>query len=195
MKYTAVVVDDEKLARQRLRKLLSAYPDITFVGEAAAGAAAVRLIDQKRPNLVFMDVQLPDFDGFEVLRRLSHSPLVIFTTAYNQYALQAFEAAGIDYLLKPIEPETLERSIARVTRLTQSQQQPTDLERRLERLLDTWGQLTASPQYLQRIAVRVGERILLIEVRSVTHFYAKDKYVFLETVGGKEYLVDETLAE
>src|SRR6185503_16351423 len=134
---------------------------------------------------------LPEFGGFEVLKRCSAAPLVIFTTGHDQYALQAFEAAGIDYLLKPIEPETLARALGRLERLSGNRG---ELDRQFAEFLKHW-KPPAEPRYIHKMAVRLGERAVLIELREVTYFEAKDKYVFMHTFAGKEYIVEHTIAE
>jgi two-component system, LytTR family, response regulator len=190
LSHRALLIEDEELSRRRLRRLLEAHPEVEIVGEAASGAEAVAQISQHRPDFVFLDIDLPEFDGFEVLRRSTPPPLVIFTTGHDQYALRAFEAAGLDYLLKPIEPETLNRALGKLERLVGSHE---EFERRFSELLKLWK--PPPPRYAQKMAVRLGERALLIELREVTHFEAKDKYVFMYTCGGKEYIVDHTIAE
>jgi len=189
----AIVVDDEPLARKRLRKLLEQHAEVEVLAEAASGEDAVAAIDEHRPALVFLDIELPDFNGFEVLRRLEHRPQVIFTTGYDRYAVQAFEAAGIDYLLKPIEPEKLARAVGKVENLRDRSED--DFEQRVEALLRSWHIQPAAKLYVERIAVRLGERILLIDVKNVTHFFAREKYVFARTIAGKEHIVSQTIAE
>ena len=191
----SVIVDDEELARTRLRKLLEEHDDVEVMGEAGSGGEAVQAIDSHRPDLVFLDIEMPDFDGFEVLRRLTHKPAVIFTTGYDRYAVKAFEAAGIDYLLKPIEPEQLARAVQKVPRVRDAGANGDDFEKRVEALLRSWRIHPSPKTFLQRIAVRLGERILLIDVQDITHFYAHDKYVFGRTAGGKEYTLSQTIAE
>lgn len=110
----ALLVDDERLARQELRRLLAAHPDVAIVGEAADAEAAEALIAALRPDLLFLDVQMPGGSGFDLLERLDAAPLVLFTTAYDRYALQAFEVNALDYLLKPVEPARLAAALARV---------------------------------------------------------------------------------
>ncbi|MGZ5440793.1 MAG: LytR/AlgR family response regulator transcription factor [Thermoanaerobaculia bacterium] len=188
----SIIVDDEPLARTRLRKLLAEHPDVEVVDEAGSGGEAVDAIDEHRPELVFLDIEMPDFNGFEVLRRLRHRPSVIFTTGYDQYAMRAFEAAGIDYLLKPIEAEHLARALGRMPR---ARGVDDDFERRVEALLRSWHIQPASKAYIERIAVRLGERILLVDVKNITHFYAREKYVFARTTAGKEHIISQTIAE
>jgi two-component system LytT family response regulator len=187
------VIDDEAHARTRIRKLLESHPEIEVVREIASGVEAVEAIESEHPELIFLDIQLPDLDGFHVLQRLTRPPCVIFTTAFNQYALQAFEAAGIDYLMKPIEAPQLERAIGRFHQIRNSPDSDAFSER-VGALLRSW-QIQPARRYMERIAVPLGERILLISVRDISHFFAKDKYVFLHTITGKEYIVGNTIAE
>lgn len=193
MTYRTVLVDDEPPARKRLTRLLQAHAEVAVVGEAATGEEAVACLRAERPDLVFLDIHLPEYDGFEVLRRLEDPPLTIFTTGHDRYALRAFQAASIDYLLKPVEAETLARALQKLNRLTRASRG--DLEQRLQEFLNRFPVPQAPPEYLQKMAVRVGERALLIEMADVSHFEAKDKYVFLHTLAGKEYIVEQTVAE
>ena len=126
MTLRSVVIDDEPHARGRLRQLLEEHPAVEVVSEGGRGEEAVSAIDGLQPDLIFLDIELPDFDAFEVLRRVKHHPAVIFTTGFNQYAVQAFQAAGTDYLLKPIEPEHLRRAIERVQKMRGTQAAATD---------------------------------------------------------------------
>jgi two-component system LytT family response regulator len=191
MSYRALIVDDEELARLRLRQLLDDHAEVEPVGEAASGPEAVDAIAEHRPDILFLDIDLPEFDGFEVLKRSTPVPFVIFTTGHDQYALQAFEAAGIDYLLKPVESETLRRALSRLGPRGGAQDH---FDRQVRELLKHW-RPGAEPRHRQRMAVRLGERTVLVELREVTHFAAKDKYVFMHTAGGKEYIVAYTIAE
>jgi two-component system LytT family response regulator len=123
MAIRALIVDDEALARERVRTLLAAEREVTIVGECSGGREAVEAIVQQRPDVVFLDVQMPDLNGFEVLDAVAPEwlPAVVFVTAYDEYALQAFEAHAIDYVLKPIEPERFRKALKRAT-----SQQPID---------------------------------------------------------------------
>ncbi len=192
MSLRAAIVEDEELARRRLAKLLLRHPEVTLVGEAQSCPEALELVEAQRPDLLFLDIQLEGCTGFELLAQLPEPPLVIFTTSHDEYALQAFAAEGLDYLLKPVEAEDLERALRKLARLTRP---PTgDLEKRLQRLLERAerGAAGAAPQ---RIPVKLGERTLLIDLAQVTHFSAKDKYVFVHTLGGKEYIVEPSIGE
>src|SRR5678816_2679450 len=113
MSTTCIIVDDEKLARDLLREYLENFPDIDLVGECEQGTDAVEKIDSLKPDIVFLDVQMPGMTGFDVLEDIEHEPYVIFTTAYDQYAIKAFEKNAVDYLLKPIDQERFQLSLNR----------------------------------------------------------------------------------
>lgn len=118
----AILVDDERLARKELLKLLEAHPAIEVVGEAANAEEALRLINESNPDLLFLDIQMPDKTGFQLLEELDSVPMVIFTTAYDEFALKAFEVNALDYLLKPIQPERLADAITKVMEKERSRQ-------------------------------------------------------------------------
>jgi len=191
MTYKVLLVDDEPLARKRLGRLLEPHADVQVVGEAASVEEARDLVERLAPNLLLLDIELGDGTAFDLVRGVADPPAVVFVTGHDQYALQAFAAAGIDYLLKPVESGDRDRALRRVRRVAG----PTavELERRLQALLDRYQR--GDSEYLQKIAVRLGERTLLVDLTQVTHFSAKDKYVFLYTVAGKEQIVDQTIVE
>jgi two-component system LytT family response regulator len=188
MTIRAVIVDDEPLARKRLRRLLEAYPTVVIVGEAADGSAACRLIEAETPDLVFLDVQMPGASGFDVLSRLRVRPRVIFITAHDEFAVRAFEEQAIDYLLKPVEPRRLERALARIREDTTS---PSSASEQIERLLQAVER--ASPT-VRRIPVRKGAKVTLVEPTAIIFCRAEDKYAVLYTAEG-EHIVDRTLDE
>ena len=113
MNTTCLIVDDEKLARDLLREYLEGYPEITIVGECAKGSDAVEQINKLKPDILFLDVQMPGMNGFDVLDEIDHEPYVIFTTAYDQYAIKAFEKNAVDYLLKPLDEERFRSAVNR----------------------------------------------------------------------------------
>ena len=152
----ALIVDDERLARAELRRLLSAHPEIEIVGEARNGEEALRVIAETEPDLLFLDIQMPGENGFELLERLERAPLVIFTTAYDEYALKAFEVNAIDYLLKPIAPERLAAALERVER-----------------------RRPAAIPGSQQIFVRDGERCWFVRLDDVALFESEGNYTRL----------------
>jgi len=189
----AFLIDDEPLAIKRLTRLLEETGRVEIAGSSTNPEQAVPDILRLRPEVLFLDIQMPAMTGFELLEKLGRAqPLVVFTTAYDQYALQAFRVNSIDYLLKPVEPDQLARSLDRIERMLRGSETQGDLTSVLNQvraLLDH-----RAPEYLVRVACRSGDRIEFVEVAQVTHFYAKDKLTFACT-REKEYGLDLTIAE
>jgi two-component system, LytTR family, response regulator len=181
-----LVVDDEALARQVLREYLEALPDVEVLGECANGFEAVKAIAERSPDLVFLDVQMPKLDGFEVLELAGRATPVIFVTAYDEFAVRAFDIHAIDYLLKPISPErvgeALDRARARLGRPTEVV--PIAAVRAASR--------ASVP--LERILVRDGTRVHVIDLDDLDFVQAQDDYVCFHA-GGKEFLKEQPLAE
>jgi two-component system LytT family response regulator len=190
------LVDDEPLAIERLSRLLAAHSGITIAGSATDPAAALEFLSQNTVDVVFLDIQMPGMNGFELLSRLSEQPLVIFTTAYDQYALQAFEVNSIDYLLKPVEPEQLARALQKAERLRAGAKPDWMRHPDLHSFLAELAAAVRGPQsdYPERVASRVGEKVSFIELNTVTHFFARDKLTYA-AVGGRNHCVDETITE
>lgn len=182
----ALLVDDEPLARTRLRRLLDAHPDVEIVGEAGDGATAVALIATVAPDVVFLDVQMPGMSGFDVLAALRERPHVIFVTAYDEFAVRAFEEEALDYLLKPVEPARLARALARVSDGNRAE---SESGARLDRVLLALSRVGAPPT---RVVARQGARVSLIEPSSIIFCRAEDKYAVLYTVSG-EHIVDRSI--
>lgn len=194
----AFLVDDEPLALERLQRLLAAFPEIQITGTATDPAAAVTALNDStmQPvDVLFLDIQMPGMNGFELLARLAAQPFVIFTTAYDQHALRAFETNAIDYLLKPIDAEHLERAIHKLGRLRPVAKPEWQRNPALPELLK---ELTASLReghaaYPSRIASRTGERISFLPLDDVTHFIAQDKLTFAVS-NGRRHCIDQTIA-
>jgi two-component system LytT family response regulator len=184
----AFLVDDEQPAITRLRRLLDATRRVTVVGSATDPVAALDYLRAQAVDVLFLDIQMPGLTGFELLDQLETQPLVIFTTAFDRYALNAFEANSIDYLLKPIEAERLDRALDKAERLSASS--PADV-RALARELAA--QL-APGRKLERVASRVGERTTILDVARISHFMSRDKLTFA-VVNGREHVVEFTLSE
>lgn len=192
----ALVVEDEPLARQTIRDFLAGEDWLELVGEAADGLSAVRLIDELRPDLVFMDVQMPGLTGLQVLERARHDPAVIFTTAHDSYAVPAFELEALDYLLKPFGRERFRRAIERVRRHS--------LEAQTERsnvavtnappVRERLAAALAARAPLARLFVRERGRVVPLRAADITRLAAEDDYVSVHA-GGKSYLVHLTLNE
>jgi len=181
------VVDDERLAIERLVRLLEATRRVTIAGSSTDPVAALEFLRAHDVDVLFLDIQMPGLTGFELLERLERQPLVIFTTAFDRYALNAFEANSIDYLLKPIEAERLERALDKAARLSEPRPDIRALARELAAHL-------APGRRLERIASRVGERTTVLDVARITHFVSRDKLTFAVS-DGREHVVDFTLAE
>ena len=186
----AVIVDDEPLAREGVRLHLEAESDIEVVGEAGTGEEAVTLIETLRPDLLFLDVQMPGLDGFGVLDAVGpvHMPVTIFTTAYDEFALRAFDAHAIDYILKPYDAQRFHSATERA-RMQLTGRRKAHIDDRLDSLLD---ELRSRNQYLERLVVRSGGRILILRVAEIDWIEAASNYVRLHA-GGREYLLRETM--
>jgi len=184
----AYVVDDERLAVERLTRLLVATGRVEIAGAETDPEAALAFLQAHRVDVLFLDIQMPGLTGFELLARLERDVAVVFTTAYDRYAIEAFGVNSLDYLLKPIEPERLERALDKVERF--AGQAPPDV-RTLARELAA--QL-APNRRLERVASRVGERTTVLDVARISHFASKDKLTFA-VVNGHEHVIDHTLSE
>ncbi len=187
MKYRCVLVENEEGSLRRLKRLLAAFPeDIEVIGEAMDGPTAVEAVRALRPDLLFLDIGLPGFNGFQVLERLDIQPAVIFTTGYDQHALRAFQAHAVDYLVKPIDRQGIEHAL---TKLRSMGFNHAHFARALERLLEASGS-----RYLTRIGCKVGDRTILVKTGEVLYFRSDNKYTALHTVN-TEYLIDTPLVE
>jgi two-component system LytT family response regulator len=193
MSLRAYLVDDEPLALARLRRLLERTGRVVVTGSATDPEAAVVALTETPPDVCFLDIQMPRLSGFEVLGRLPRPPIVIFTTAYDQYALQAFGVNAVDYLLKPIELGPLNDALSRVERLRGAARlAPADLQAVVRQLAEALRD--AKPEYPDRIASRLGERLLFLDLSRVTHFQAEDKLTFAISEG-KAYCVDHGMGQ
>ena len=190
MPIRAAIVDDEPLARRRIRHLLMEAPDVDVVAECANGKDAIESLEESPPDVLFLDIQMPEIDGFDVLQAIGvgRVPAVIFVTAYDQFALRAFEAHALDYLLKPFDDErfgaALERARERIR-----QQQGSDLDRRLQALLEN---VRADHGYLRRLIVPSGHRSIFVRTEHIDWIEAERNYIRLH-VGGRAYLLRENL--
>jgi two-component system LytT family response regulator len=190
--YRTLIVDDEELARLRMRKLLEPFSDkIEIVGEAQDGLTALEKIRTIKPDLVFLDIQMPGMTGLEVVSQLKDGeiPWIVFATAFDEFAIKAFEESAIDYLLKPIEADRLKASIAKIDRIS-AKTSPALLET-VRKLMESQ---SPSQKYLQRIQVKIGDRTLLLNVDQTIRFEAEDKYTTVHTDESK-YVIDTPLVE
>lgn len=187
MPLRALIVDDEDLARQRIRHLLLKEPDVEVVGECAHGVEAVRAIEALAPDLVFLDIQMPELDGFGVVEAVGadHMPATLFVTAYDQHALRAFEVHALDYLLKPFDPERFRAALDRARRWCATGGRP-DLSGLLEGL-------RKERPWLDRVLVRQGDRHVLLRCGNIQWIEAEDNYVRLH-VEGTSFLLRQTMA-
>jgi two-component system LytT family response regulator len=183
----AFVVDDERLAVQRLVRLLEATGRVEIAGTATDPEDALAFLASRRVDVLFLDIQMPGLTGFQVLERLQRDVPVVFTTAYDRYALNAFEVNSLDYLLKPIEADRLARTLDKLERFTASAPDVRALARQLAT------ELSPAPR-LERLASRVGERTTILDVARISHLFAQDKLTFA-AAGGRDHVIDFTLAD
>lgn len=189
LQYKAIVIDDEPAARRLMKNLLQEYAEtITVIAEAGNGREAIEKIEKLDPDLIFLDIQMPDLTGFEVIEKLSRNPNIIFTTAYEQYAIKAFETFSIDYLLKPIREERLRQSIAKLKQFG-----------RINTSIDITGlqhliRQFQAPAKITALTIKTGDRIILLRFENIAYLEAQDKYVFVYTADGQKHLTDQSLS-
>jgi len=183
-----LIVDDETPARERLKRLLADIEGVECIGEAEDGLRAVELIEREQPNLVLLDIQLPGLDGFGVIEALGEPPPIVFVTAYDEYAIRAFEVNALDYLLKPFSRERLEQAIRRAQ---EAQVEERSFTSRLAPLLES---LASQGHYLTRLAVRDRNRIRVLNVDEVDWIGIKDEQTFVH-VGSEATPIRRTLAD
>jgi two-component system LytT family response regulator len=182
----AFIVDDERLAVERLSRLLTQTGRVEVVGTSIDPEPAVDDIRAAAPDVVFLDIQMPGLNGFELLDRLNADIPVVFTTAYDEHALNAFSVNSIDYLLKPIEPERLARALDKLERFSGTRPDVRALARELASHLSQGRQV-------ERLASRVGDRTILLDIGRISHLVAKDKLTFA-VAAGREHMLDLTLS-
>jgi two-component system LytT family response regulator len=186
--FKAIVIDDEPAARRLMKSLLQEHKDVVeVIAEAGNGREAIQKTDELKPDLIFLDIQMPDLTGFEVIEQLSHKPNIIFTTAYEQYAIKAFETFSIDYLLKPIKEERLQQSIGKLKqfgRLNNSVNM-----NGLQEIIRQF----QTPQKATALPIKTGDRIILVRYENIAYLEAQDKYVFVFTNDGQKHLTDQSL--
>ncbi len=172
---SAVIVDDETLAREVLREHLSSHPEVDVAAECSNGFDAVKAITELKPDLVFLDIQMPKLNGFEVLELIDHSPTVVFVTAYDQYALKAFEVHAVDYLLKPFSKERFEEALAHAKKNLELGSAPSPKE--------IVPPASSNDQPIERILIREGSKVHVIPVEKVDYVEAQDDYISVRTDG------------
>lgn len=181
-----IVIDDEKLARGLVREYLSAYPDIFIAAECSNGFEAVKAVGELHPDLLFLDIQMPKLNGFEVLELLENPPAVIFVTAFDQYALKAFEVHAVDYLLKPFSKERFDEALQHALQRIESKN-PLNVA-------DVVSSAQPKEQSLERVLIKEGSKVLVIPVEKIDYIKAQDDYVSFR-VDGKSHLKMQRLAK
>lgn len=186
LRLRVALVDDEALARAVLREYLEKIAEVEIVAECANGFEAVKVVSELRPDLLFLDVQMPKLDGFEVLELVGRDVAVIFVTAYDQYALRAFDVHAVDYLLKPFSPQRLAESLARAReRLQRGERLPVH---------ELAAEARPSSGHAGRVLVRDGSRVYVLAIEKIDYVQAQDDYVSFRSEG-KDYLKEQTLAQ
>ena len=185
MSITTLLIDDEAPARLLLRQYLGDFPQVRVVGECADGLTALATIEQLRPDLLFLDVQMPGLNGLEVLAQLAVIPLVIFCTAYDRYALEAFDTGAVDYLLKPYDRRRFGQAVNRV--LQHRSGEPAPAWQQVLQRLDSLGQPVAGPAYPVRLFVPQGTRLVAVETAAIQWVEAAGDYTILYTAGGQHF--------
>ncbi len=189
-KYRTIIADDEEPARDRLKKLLAVYSNkIEIVGEAKNGNQCKDLIIALKPDLIFLDIQMPGLNGFEVLQQIDHSPIVVFCTAHDEFALKAFETNSIDYIVKPLKEERIKKTIDKLDLLAANSNKNDLLQ-----FIKNFDGLTPKKE-ITTIPVRLGTRMLFIQIEDVAYFLAEEKYVTIFTKYAKKYICDSSLKE
>ncbi|MBP6303837.1 MAG: LytTR family transcriptional regulator DNA-binding domain-containing protein [Bacteroidia bacterium] len=173
----ALLIDDEPLARSIVREYLQNYPDIEIVQECNDGFEGVKAIQQHQPELIFLDIQMPKINGFEMLELVEEHPSVIFTTAFDEYALKAFETHAIDYLLKPFSKDRFDKAIQK----WREQYSSENAKKKTDALLENTSQ---QPEQSQRVVVKTGSKIRIIPVHDILYFEADDDYIRIHTADG-----------
>lgn len=186
--FTTLIIDDEQIARARLKRLLGNFNDVfEIVGEAKNGNEGLELIRRLKPDVIFLDIQMPGKTGFELLQELPEFPIVVFCTAYEEFALKAFNTLALDYLVKPVEQERLKLTVDKLQRHGENTQKPP-----IDALMELVQQHTGAKK-LHSIAHKIGDRVLLIKPDKITHFSANEKYVDFYAADGKKYMTELSL--
>jgi two-component system LytT family response regulator len=187
----AYLVDDEPLALRRLARMVEQTGRVEIIGQSTDPLEVISALPGISCDVLFTDIEMPDLSGFQMLKQLSFQPLVVFTTAYSQYALQAFEVHSVDYLLKPVDAEQLERALNKLERVLGGMEPRPQLDKLLEQLASA---LPKPARPLTRLPSKLGDRIEFVDVPKVSHFYASDKLTYASTPK-KDFILDLTIAE
>lgn len=188
MMYSTLIIDDEKIARIRLRRLLDKFSDIfQIIGEAKNGDEGLEMIQNLKPDLIFLDIQMPGKTGFEMLKELEVLPIIIFCTAFEEFALKAFNTLALDYLVKPVVAERLEFTVNKLMKLKKEYQNTA-----VNDLLGLLQQQTEIKK-LHSIPHKIGDRVILVKHEKITYFLSSEKYVEFYTKEGKKYMTQLSL--
>lgn len=185
-KIKALIIDDEKLAREIIKKYLEDIEKIIIVGECSNGFEAIKIINEEKPDVVFLDIQMPKITGFEMLELIEKPPVIIFTTAYDQFALKAFEVNAADYLLKPFSKERFNESIEKAFSHIKNKSPQHDVIQNLIKENDR------KPDFLERIIIKDGSKIIIMPLENIKYIEAQDDYVMIYSTDGK-YLKQRTM--
>ncbi len=185
-KLTAIIIDDESLARQIIKKYLEAYSSIELIADCSNGLEGIKKINELRPDLIFLDIQMPKINGFEMLEILEEPPVIIFTTAYDQYAIKAFEVNAADYLLKPFSKERFDEAIEKAKVYLRDKSIQDD---QLKKLINHNDE---QKEYIERIIVKDGSNILIIPAEQIKYIEAQDDYIMIFSEMGK-FLKQKTM--
>src|SRR3972149_10133044 len=185
-KIRTIIIDDEKLAREITKGYLSKHPDVEIISECSNGFDAIKNINEEKPDLIFLDIQMPKINGFEMLELLENPPVIIFTTAYDQYALKAFEVNAVDYLLKPFSQERFDEALTKAFRYLENRSLQENKLSALVKLNDQ------RKDFLERIVVKDGQNISIIPLEKIRWIEAQDDYVMIHT-HQKRYLKQKTM--
>lgn len=186
-KLKVFLIDDEPLALKRLSRLLNETEKVEIIGQTIEPLEALKIILHLNLDAIFLDIQMPELTGFELLKKLKNYPPVIFTTAFDEFALKAFDVYSIDYLLKPIENERLKMALEKLKKLVSTNDSTAKIEKLLENISNKQDVSTT------RIASRIGGKIQILDINEITHFFAQDKLTFAKTMTGKEFPLDDSL--
>jgi two-component system LytT family response regulator len=182
----AIIIDDEHLAREVLKKYLSGYDNIELAAECSNGFEGIKEINEQKPDIIFLDVQMPKINGFEMLELLDDPPVIIFTTAFDQYALKAFEANAVDYLLKPFSKERFDEAIERAYLFVNKRPENKEAVSRLSEHIDK------ETESLERVIIKDGSKISIVPAENIKWIEAQDDYVMIHTAEGK-FLKQKTM--
>ncbi|TCO07894.1 LytR/AlgR family response regulator transcription factor [Natronoflexus pectinivorans] len=185
-----VIIDDEEPARQRLKELLAVYPNtFEIIGEAENGKRGLELIHRLDPDLLFLDIQMPGMNGFELIKQLVSIPTIVFCTAYDHYSLDAFETNSLDYLLKPVSSERFAKTVDKLKRFTTKAD-----HKGLLNLIKQFEEQIKEPE-ITSITIKKGNKLFFVKLDDVSYFQADERYVKIQTVHGENHITEKPLKE